>query len=195
MAYIPEAINMKNSNEVVNMVASTQYCPSLDINEVADELEIDYEQEQFPGMVYRVIKPKVCILLFRSGKAVATGAKSEKDIETAFKELHTVLKKKGFLNNDFDPKGITLQNIVVTHDYGEGLDLNTLVYALPFDKCEYEPEQFPGLIFRLDSPSAVCLIFSSGKCVITGCSSIAETEEAAEMLNDELNDAKSYERD
>ena len=59
--------------EVVNMVASTQYCRSLDINDIADTLEIDYEQEQFPGMVYRVTTPKVCLLLFRSGKAVATG--------------------------------------------------------------------------------------------------------------------------
>lgn len=184
---------MDSSNEVVNMVASTQYCTSLDINDVADELNINYEQEQFPGMVYRVAKPKVCILLFRSGKAVATGAKSEKDIETAFRQLHKVLKEKGFLTTTFKKEDIILQNIVVTHDYGEDLDLNTLVFYLPFDKCEYEPEQFPGLIYRLDEPSAVCLIFSSGKCVITGCSSIAEAEEAAVLLNEELNDAKTDE--
>ena len=178
-----------SNNEVVNMVASTQYCDSLDINDIADELEIDYEQEQFPGMVYRVTNPKVCILLFRSGKAVATGAKSEEDIEEAFRQLHEVLTDKGFLTTDFDVDGIILQNIVVTHDYGKNLDLNTLILMLPFDKCEYEPEQFPGLIFRLDSPKAVCLIFSSGKCVITGCNSLEKAEEAAEILSDELNDA------
>ena len=61
----------KLTREVVNMVASTQYCSSLDINDVADTLGIEYEQEQFPGMVYRVTEPKVCLLLFRSGKAVA----------------------------------------------------------------------------------------------------------------------------
>ncbi len=176
-----------SSNEVVNMVASTQYCDSLDINDIADELEIDYEQEQFPGMVYRVEDPKVCILLFRSGKAVATGARSSEDIETAFKHLHAVLTEKGFLTTEFDEDGIILQNIVVTHDYGQNLDLNTLILMLPFDKCEYEPEQFPGLIFRLDEPKAVCLIFSSGKCVITGCNSLEKAEEAAEILNDELN--------
>ena len=75
-------------------------------------------------MVYRVTNPKVCILLFRSGKAVATGAKSEEDIEEAFRQLHEVLTDKGFLTTDFDVDGIILQNIVVTHDYGKNLDLN-----------------------------------------------------------------------
>ena len=77
--------------EVVNMVASTQYCRSLDINDIADTLEIEYEQEQFPGMVYRVTTPKVCLLLFRSGKAVATGARSAEDVESAFRQLHLLL--------------------------------------------------------------------------------------------------------
>ena len=49
--------------KIVNIVASTRYASSIDVNEVADLLHIDYEQEQFPGMVYRVKTPKVCILL------------------------------------------------------------------------------------------------------------------------------------
>ena len=54
--------------KVVNMVASTRLTQSIDLNEVSDILGIDYEQEQFPGMVYRVATPKVCLLLFRSGR-------------------------------------------------------------------------------------------------------------------------------
>lgn len=179
----------KLTREVVNMVASTQYCSSLDINEVADKLGIEYEQEQFPGMVYRVIEPKVCLLLFRSGKAVATGARSEEDVETAFRHLHRVLKENDFLeeDNEFSAEDFDISNIVITHDYERPVDLNTLIISLPFDKCEYEPEQFPGLIYRLDEPKAVCLIFSSGKCVITGTRTVEESNRAADILDIDLS--------
>jgi transcription initiation factor TFIID TATA-box-binding protein len=175
-------------NEIVNMVASTRFCNALDINDVADTLDIDYEQEQFPGMVYRVETPKVCLLLFRSGKAVATGAKSASDVEAAFRQLHARLTDEGFLTeeNPFDTDMIQISNLVITTDYGSPVDLNNLVLALPFDKTEYEPEQFPGLIYRIDDPSAVCLVFSSGKCVITGTKSPEEADEAADVLMDEL---------
>lgn len=174
--------------EVVNMVASTQYCRSLDINDIADTLEIDYEQEQFPGMVYRVTTPKVCLLLFRSGKAVATGAKSAADVEAAFLHLHGVLKEHEFLteDNEFNPEDIEISNLVITHDYEQPVDLNRLIISLPFDKCEYEPEQFPGLIYRLDDPQAVCLIFSSGKCVITGTRSVEDSNRAADLMDADL---------
>ena len=174
--------------EVVNMVASTQYCRSLDINDIADTLEIDYEQEQFPGMVYRVTSPKVCLLLFRSGKAVATGAKSAEDVEAAFEHLHGVLKEHEFLaeDNNFEPEDIEISNLVITHDYEQPVDLNRLIISLPFDKCEYEPEQFPGLIYRLDDPKAVCLIFSSGKCVITGTRSVEDSNRAADLMDADL---------
>ena len=156
-------------NEIVNMVASTRYCTSLDINDVADTLQVEYEQEQFPGMVYRVKTPKVCLLLFRSGKVVATGARSESDA------------------NPFDTEMIEISNLVITTDYEQPVDLNNLVLSLPFEKTEYEPEQFPGLIYRIDDPSAVCLVFSSGKCVITGTKSPEDADAAADALMDELN--------
>jgi transcription initiation factor TFIID TATA-box-binding protein len=76
---------------------------------------------------------------------------------------------------------------VITTDYGNTLSLRNLVLALPFDKSEYEPEQFPGLIYRLTETSGVCLIFSSGKCVITGTSSLDEAEEAVAELQAELD--------
>jgi transcription initiation factor TFIID TATA-box-binding protein len=130
--------------EVVNMVASTQYCRSLDINDIADTLEIDYEQEQFPGMVYRVTTPKVCLLLFRSGKAVATGAKSEADVEAAFLHLHGVLKEHEFLteDNEFKPEDIEISNLVITHDYEQPVDLNRLIISLPLTSANMSLNSF-----------------------------------------------------
>ena len=57
---------------------------------------------------------------------------------------------------------------------------------LPFDKVEYEPEQFPGLIYRINDPNVVFLIFSSGRCVITGSKDYNEALEAEQILRDEL---------
>ena len=68
------------------------------------------------------------------------------------------------------------------------LNLNHLTFHLPFDKVEYEPEQFPGLIYRLDDPKVVCLIFGSGKMVITGARHKDEILEAVEIIKDELAD-------
>ena len=68
------------------------------------------------------------------------------------------------------------------------LNLNHLTFHLPFDKVEYEPEQFPGLIYRLDYPRVVCLIFGSGKMVITGARAVEEIWEAVEIIKDELAD-------
>ena len=90
-------------------------------------------------------------------------------------------------DNEFSAEDFDISNIVITHDYERPVDLNTLIISLPFDKCEYEPEQFPGLIYRLDEPKAVCLIFSSGKCVITGTRTVEESNRAADILDIDLS--------
>jgi len=177
--------------EIVNIVASQRISNSIDINDVADCLDIDYEQEQFPGMVYRTKTPKVCVLLFRSGKAVATGARSIEDINFAFNAL-----REDLIEYDFElwPKEdckIIVHNIVVTSDIShiydrQKINLSRLMMSLPFEKTEYEPEQFPGLIYRMTEPQVVYLIFSSGRCVITGSKNIGEAEEAESLLIKEL---------
>ena len=179
-------------SEIVNMVASTQLTESIDLYEVSDTLNIDYEAEQFPGMVYRVADPKVCILLFRSGKAVVTGAKSKEAVEKGLNILIDDLTANGFEMWPFNPEDISLENIVVTYNHGDVLDLTSLSLHMQFDKTEYEPEVFPGLIYRIDEPKSVCLVFSSGKCVITGCKSEEDANEATDHLIDQLNTMPTF---
>ena len=180
-------------SNVVNMVASTQLTESIDLYDVSNKLDINYEAEQFPGMVYRVTTPKVCILLFRSGKAVVTGAKSEEDVTAGLQVLHDDLTDNGYEMWPYQPEDISIENIVVTYEYGSDLDLSHLIFSMPFDKTEYEPEVFPGLIYRIDEPKSVCLVFSSGKCVITGCKSETEAERATEQLVEQLDIAPPVE--
>jgi transcription initiation factor TFIID TATA-box-binding protein len=172
---------------VVNLVASTRLATTLDVVQLAIDLNVHYEPEQFPGMVFRVTNPKVCVLVFRSGKVVATGAKSYDDARAAFQRLHDELVKHNYNPWPFpDDADILMQNLVVTYDAGVPLQLPALSMTLPLDRTEYEPEQFPGLIYRISNPTAVCLIFSSGKCVITGTKSLADAQTATEQVHDEI---------
>ena len=167
---------------------------------------------QFPGVVYRVTEPKLAILMFRSGRAVCTGGKNEDNIHTGIERMINDLRAAGIETWNLDQVEIEVQNMVAPYalhypeDYtgndkftGEPqagvprkLNLNNLTFHLPFDKVEYEPEQFPGLIYRLDYPKVVCLIFGSGKMVITGARHKDEILEAVEIIKDELADLLEY---
>ena len=183
----PTTSGVPATPNVVNLVASTRLATTLDVVQLAIDLGVHYEPEQFPGMVFRVTKPKVCVLVFRSGKVVATGARSYADARAAFQRLHDELVKHNYNPWPFpDDAEILMQNLVVTYDAGVPLQLPALSMTLPLDRTEYEPEQFPGLIYRISNPTAVCLIFSSGKCVITGTKSLADAHTATEQVHDEI---------
>tara|TARA_R110002051_G_scaffold35740_2_gene78317 strand:+ start:2730 stop:3371 length:642 start_codon:yes stop_codon:yes gene_type:complete len=183
----PTTSGVPATPNVVNLVASTRLATTLDVVQLAIDLGVHYEPEQFPGMVFRVTNPKVCVLVFRSGKVVATGARSYADARAAFQRLHDELVKHNYNPWPFpDDADILMQNLVVTYDAGVPLQLPALAMTLPLDRTEYEPEQFPGLIYRISNPTAVCLIFSSGKCVITGTKSLADAHTATEQVHDEI---------
>ena len=140
----------------------------------------------FRGLTYKIENPKVCALMFRSGRIVITGAKNLADVETALEITHKALRTNGcdvWASYDY-----SIGNVVVTHDLGRELNLAVLTVSLPMARTEWEPEQFPGLIYRLKDASAVCLIFSSGKCVITGNTSLEDAQDAVNVLIADLEE-------
>ena len=78
--------------------------------------------------------------------------------------------------------------MVVSGDLGETLNLNAIAIGFGLEAVEYEPEQFPGLVYRLEEPAVVALLFGSGKTVITGCKRFEEAEEATDVLVERLSD-------
>ena len=175
---------MSNDYTVVNMVATAKLGEFFDLIDISDDLDIYYAPEQFPGMSIKITNPKVCVNLFRSGQAVATGAKTFDDVNSAFEQVRSMLEEGGY--EPFSEITPSLSNVVITHNMEQELNLANLTIALPMARTEWEPEQFPGLIFRLEDLPSVCLIFSSGKCVITGSNSLEEAEQAVEALREEL---------
>ncbi len=170
---------------IENVVASTSLGQELDLKAIALALGgSEYEPEQFPGLIYRLKEPKTAILLFRSGKVVCTGAKSLDNVRTAIDLVSKRIAAAG-ISVAKDPE-IEVQNIVATADLGAQIDLNSVAITLGLNQVEYEPEQFPGLVYRIDEPKVVLLMFGSGKVVCTGAREPSDVEKAVEKITAEL---------
>ena len=172
--------------EVQNIVASTRFADSLDLNAIVEILEgSEYNPERFPGLIHRMKEPKTALLLFRSGKANSTGGKILKDVRESVDIVADKLLKAG-IPVERHPE-ITVQNIVATCDLGAKLNLNNIATSLGVEHIEYEPEQFPGLVYRLEDPKTVCLLFGTGKMVITGAKNMEEVDHAVESIAEVLS--------
>ncbi len=172
--------------KVENIVASTIFAEKLDLDVIATSLEeAEYEPEQFPGLVYRLGSPKTATLLFRSGKANCTGAKNIEDVRKTVDIIADKLKKLGVkVYKDLE---IVVQNMVATADLGGELNLDEVAVAFGLENVEYEPEQFPGLVYRVKEPKVVMLLFGSGKIVCTGGRNTEDVSTAVQDLSEKLN--------
>jgi len=175
------------SIQIENVVASSDIGQELDLETLANDLVAsDYNPDNFPGLVYRMQEPKAAALIFRSGKIVCTGANSIENVTTALQQVFDELRDLGIQVTD-SPE-IEVQNIVSSADLGHTLNLNAIAIGLGLENIEYEPEQFPGLVYRLDEPSVVALLFGSGKLVITGGKQLEDAEQALSVIKDRLTD-------
>jgi len=170
---------------IENVVASTKLADSFDLNRIVAEFEdAEYNRKKFPGLVYRVKNPKAAFLVFTSGKVVCTGAKSVEDVHTVIHRVAKHFRDHGIPT--YEDPDIKVQNIVASADLGSDLNLNNIVTEMGFENIEYEPEQFPGLVYRLDEPKVVVLIFSSGKLVVTGGKSPEACVKGVEKVREQL---------
>lgn len=170
---------------IENVVATATIGVGLNLKEIAMKLEgAEYDRDRFPGLIYRLKEPKTAMLLFESGKIVCTGAKG---VEQVYKAINIVLqnlkKKKFVIGKDVE---INIQNIVATYDLGKDLNLNTIAISLGLEHIEFEPEIFPGLVYRHEDPKVVMLLFGSGKVVCTGAKSVEAIRDAIDNLKSEL---------
>ena len=174
--------------KIENVVASTSLETELDLQALVLALDgAEYDPERFPGLIYRLKEPKTATLLFRSGKAVCTGGKSLEQVEIAIGKVVKQLEAAGVVVEDVPE--IVVQNIVASSDLGAKINLNAIAISLGLDKVEYEPEQFPGLVYRIDSPKVVVLLFGSGKLVCTGARKPEDVGAAVDKITEDLKAA------
>jgi len=170
---------------IQNVVASATLHQKVDLNAIVKGFPgVEYRPEQFPGLVFRLRRPKTATLIFNSGKMVCTGAKSEKESRRAVMTVVKELKKSGIII--ISKPDLKVVNIVASASLGGRIDLELAVTTL--GKTMYEPEQFPGLIYRMDEPKVVILIFASGNLVCTGAKKEQDVYDAVHKLHERLEE-------
>ena len=179
---------MKGNLSVQNIVATASLGKPVSLTKLArTQTNTEYNPEQFPGLVLRIKKPKSAVLVFSSGNLVCTGTKSIAQVKEVINQVIKQLRKINVKITD-KPK-ITVQNIVASGSIDLKLNFNYLSFA--FENTEYEPEQFPGLVYKLIEPNATFLLFSNGKLVCTGTKNKQQLDESMVILNKNIKQALS----
>ncbi|KAJ2765995.1 TATA-binding protein (TBP) [Coemansia nantahalensis] len=162
-----------------NIVATVNLDCRLDLKTIAlHARNAEYNPKRFAAVIMRIREPKTTALIFASGKMVVTGAKSEDDSKLAARKYARIVQKLGFPAKFTDFK---IQNIVGSCDVKFPIRLEGLAYSHGAFSS-YEPELFPGLIYRMVKPKIVLLIFVSGKIVLTGAKVRDEIYQAFEAI-------------
>ena len=169
----------KPSITIQNIVASVALNQRIDLQKIVEKFpHTEYNPSVFPGLVFRLKKPKTATLIFGTGKMVCTGAKSEKESRSAVEKVVRELRRQDI--QIAEKPVVTIQNIVASAALGGEIDLENLVYKL--ERVMYEPEQFPGAVFRMPDPQVVFLIFSAGKLVCVGAKKEEQVYEAVDKI-------------
>lgn len=176
----------KHGLTIANIVGTIQTNRELDLNALADDLsEAEYHPESSPFLIYRPIE-SATLLVPTNGLISIVGAKTLEQTKEAAQSFFKELRKLD-ININIPPSDILIQNIVASGDLGVELELNTLSLSIGLERCEYNPEQFPGLIFRNDRGSTI-LIFRTGKYLINGCKSYSQVVSSNNALRRELQE-------
>ena len=173
------------SLKIENIVASGVIAESIDLVEFSSKVEnCELNKKRYPGAVYRIADPKIAALIFSSGKVVLTGIRNNKALTDGLAIIIKSLKKVG-IKPLKEPK-VAITNMVCSYDLGRYINLNKIVVTLNVENIEYEPEQFPGLLYRIKDPKIVVLIFSSGKIILTGGKNLEDVRKGLEVLEQKL---------
>ena len=173
--------------KIENIVASGIIAKDINLAEISSKIEgCELNTKRFPGAVYRIDEPRMASLIFSSGKVVLTGIRNEQALETGLDKVLNSLKDAG-VKLLKEPQ-VAVTNIVCSYAIGQFINLNRIVARLSLEAIEYEPEQFPGLVYRIKDPKIVALLFSSGKIILTGGKSLDDVRKGLEVLEDGIKD-------
>lgn len=179
-----------HSPKIENIVASGSIADSIDLVELSEKVEnCELNKKRFPGAVLRLQNPKITVLVFSSGKVVITGIKSQDDFVRGLDNLIQKMKEVGVICHDAPDVAVT--NMVCSYDIGKYINLNKVVITLNMENIEYEPEQFPGLVYRISDPKVVVLIFSSGKIILTGGKTMEDVVRGVTFLEQKMSSISS----
>lgn len=173
---------------IANAVGSGDLGVELDVAEVESDLHLphtEYDPSNYHGLYVRLVEGGPLITVYRSGKYIISGCSAFEQLYETNDAFLTTLSELEIIDAEAET-GFTVQNVVCTAQLDDPVDLNTLSIALGLESVEYEPEQFPGLIYRPADYPAVLLVFANGKIVVTGASDVDTTEDAFKHLQEQV---------
>ncbi|WP_115891830.1 TATA-box-binding protein [Haloferax sp. Atlit-48N] len=176
--------------EIVNIVGSGALDVELDLERLADDIGdpvARYNPDNYPGMYLRFGEDEPLVTVYRTVKYILTGADSDDELHSLRERFLAFFANLGVLEEPED-EWFSVQNYVCTGDLEGAQNLNALAIGLGLEKTEYEPEQFPGLIYRPDSRDCVILIFATGRVVVTGARELEIAERAFKQLQNTLSE-------
>lgn len=173
------------SLKIENIVASGAIADSIDLTEISQKIpNCELNTKRFPGAVFRIDDPKIASLIFSSGKVVLTGIRDKNALDEGLKLIIGAMQDAGV--QTYDEPRVAITNIVCSYDIGKYINLNKVVITLNLENIEYEPEQFPGLVYRIKDPKIVALLFSSGKIILTGGKNLEDIKRGLAFLEQKL---------
>ena len=174
--------------KIENIIASKEADMEFNPEDFLDVLEnTEYNPKKFPGLIVKVKFPKSTVLVFRSGRVVSSGCRSIDDTE---KSIDMVIEKMKEKTKDIKPGQMKIHNIVASFNINGRIKLDDLVPVLEVDgTVSYNPEKFPGVIFKDIKKGMAALIFDNGKVIITGGRVMEDTSEFADEIMEVLENS------
>ena len=160
--------------KIVNLVALGHLEREIDLEALKQDMALPVKYITGGGLYLRFEEDDPTITIARSGKYFITGANNWNELYGTKEKILTRLTNMGVIDEPVD-ESFSLKNMVCTNDFKIDIDLSALALFIGLESTEYEPEQFPGLIYRSGDHSGVALIFASGKIVTTGIDSFKES--------------------
>ena len=171
---------------IENVVSTIQLTAGLDIQQLAEKIQDSkYDPGEFPGLALHFSEPKTVALLFPSGKAVCTGAKNMEDSENIMNKITSRIQDYGVSIVE-EPK-MKIQNIVASSNIGRELNLTSIANNILLENVEYAPDQFPGLVYKMDGLDTTLILFESGKIVCTGAKKLEDVTTSINTIKDKLS--------
>lgn len=172
--------------KVWNVVATVDLGCSLNLRDIALRAKnSEYNPKRNSGCVMRLRHPKATAVVFSTGKMICLGTKSDEDCKKAAKKFARSIKLLGY---DVRFTNFKVVNVVSFGHFGFEVRLETL-FNKHHEYCSFEPELFPGLIYRIYELNTSMIIFKSGTVNIMGAKSMQESQESYDLM---LSILKSY---
>ena len=171
--------------KIENIVAYAKISELLDIELISEKLpNSSYNPDELNGISLKFDDLKIATIILSNGKVVCTGAKKIEDAESIIKKIAKQIKNIGF---ETEKKyKVKIENVIASTDVKQELHLASIANALILQNVDYEPEEFPGLIYRMEKFGVVVLLFNSGKIVCTGAKKIEDAKKAINEMIDKL---------